>query len=156
MKSRFVVVTLLVLALAVPALMLAQQNSKAEKEVRAIVEEIRQVNLKGGPEAVALLDKYNADDVVRIPGTGQLNSKADVLNGFKTGTLKLEALEYSDIKIRMYGKWAIVTGIENGKGTYLGTPWAGAYRFSRVFVKRDGIWKTVLYQDTEVPKAAKQ
>jgi hypothetical protein len=37
-----------------------------------------------------------------------------------------------------------------------GTPWAGAYRFSRVFVKRDGIWKTMLYQDTELPKAAKQ
>jgi hypothetical protein len=156
MKPRFMIVTLVIFALTVPVQMLAQQNSKAEKEVRSLVEEIRQANLKGGSEAVAFFDKYLADDVVRIPGAGLLNNKADILNGFKSGKLKVESMEYLDIKVKIYGKWAIVAAIESGKGTYLGTPWTGTYRFSRVFVKRDGIWKTVLYQDTPIPGASKQ
>jgi hypothetical protein len=80
MKPRLVIVMLAVLALAVPVSMLAQQNSKAEKEVRAVVEELREANLKSGAEAAAIFDKYMADDGVRIPATGAIYTKADVLN----------------------------------------------------------------------------
>lgn len=143
---------LLVFALAVPVLTLAQQQSKAEKEVLAVVEEIRQAYFKGGSEILAILDKYIADDYVRISGRGELNSKADIQNGWKSGALKIESFEFSDLKAHTYGKTVvIVEGIETGKGTYLGRPWAGANRFSRVFVKQGGIWKNVQYQDTPIP-----
>jgi ketosteroid isomerase-like protein len=155
MKPRFVIVMLLILTLAVPATMLAQQSSKTEKEVRAVIEEIRQANLKGGSEAAAFFEKNVADDVVRIPGNGSLTSKADMQNGWKSGTLKVESLEESDITVHIYGKWAIVTGISKSKGTYLGTPFSGVYRWSRVLVKRDGSWKTELYQQTRIAEAAK-
>jgi hypothetical protein len=46
----------------------------------------------------------------------------------------------------------VVTGIENGKGVQMGKHWTGTFRFSRVFVKRDGIWKNVLYQNTRIPE----
>jgi hypothetical protein len=108
MRTRFVIVMLLVLALAVPAEMLAQQSSKAEKEIRAWIEEMRQVNLKGGPEAVAFVDKYVADDYIRIPGNGALNSKAELLNGFRSGALKPEVLEYSDIKVNILAPLTLV------------------------------------------------
>ena len=85
-----------------------------------------------------------------------LNTKADIMNGWSTGKLRVEAFDFSDVKVFMHGSTAVVTGIETGKGTYLGNPWTGAYRFSRVFVKRDGIWKMVLYQNTPVPGASKQ
>jgi hypothetical protein len=49
MKRSLAIVTLVILALTVPASMLAQQNSKAEKEVLAVVEEIRQSVIKGNP-----------------------------------------------------------------------------------------------------------
>jgi hypothetical protein len=48
----------------------------------------------------------------------------------------------------------VVTGIENGKGVQMGKHWTGTFRFSRVFVKRDGIWKNVLYQNTRIPEPA--
>jgi hypothetical protein len=51
MKTRFVIVLLMILALTVPASMVAQQNSKAEKEIRAVMAELEQANLKGGAEA---------------------------------------------------------------------------------------------------------
>jgi len=156
MKLRFVIAMLVILALAVPATLLAQQNSKAEKEVRAVMEEIRQSVIKGGPDFVTTLEKYYTDDMVRIPGHGRLLTGTDMLAAAKKGTTTVESLEYSDVKVRVYGNWAIATGIETGKGVQVGVPWAGAYRFSRVFVKRNGIWKNVLYQDTELPKSAKQ
>jgi hypothetical protein len=56
MKPRFAIAMLLVLALAIPATMLAQQ-SKAEKEVRAVIDELTQANLKGDAEAAAIFDK---------------------------------------------------------------------------------------------------
>ena len=149
MKPRFVIITLVIFALAVPTLMLAQQNSKAEKEISAQIEEIRQMALKSGEaEAAAFYDKYNADDVVRISPDGTLNTKAQILDGLRSGKTKLESFDFSDVKILIYGKTAVVTGIESGKGTYLGTPWTGAFRWSRVLEKRNGIWKVVLYQDT--------
>jgi len=155
MKPRFVVVALVILALALPASMLAQQ-SKAEKEIRAVVEEIRQSVIKGNPEYAATLEKYCAEDMVRIPGYGRLIAGTDFLAAAKKGATTVESLEISDLKVRVYGNWAIVTGIETGKGVQVGVPWTGTFRFSRVFVKRNGIWKNVLYQDTPIAGAAKQ
>ena len=69
MKPRFVIIMLLVLALAVPASMLAQQNSKDEQQIRALIEESRQANLKGGAEAIAFFQKSLPDDYVESPLT---------------------------------------------------------------------------------------
>jgi len=74
MKRRFVILTVVILALAVPASMLAQQNSKAEKEVRAVLEEQRQANLMGGAEAATAFDKLFADDYVRITADGAVHN----------------------------------------------------------------------------------
>jgi len=148
MKPRFVIVMLLVLALAVPASMLAQQNSKAEKEVRAVLTEITEANMKG-TGAVPIFEKYLADDYTRISDSGSVSTKADVLNGFKTGASTYQSLDLSDVKIRIYGKTAVVTGIVKGKGMTMGISDTDIPdRFTRVFVKRDGIWKSVLYQNT--------
>jgi len=154
MKPRLVIVMLAVLALAVPVSMLAQQNSKAEKEVRAVVEELREANLKSGAEAAAIFDKYMADDGVRIPATGAIYTKADVLNSFKSGTTKIEAIEWSDIKVRIYGKTAVVTGRAKSKGVLLGASDTQQSRWTRVFVKQNGTWRTVAYQTTKIAEPA--
>jgi hypothetical protein len=148
MKRSLALVTLVVLALAAPASILAQQNSKAEKEVRAVLEELRTAAMKGSAEGIRANEKYDADNFVRIPGDGRIFTKAEFLEGFKTRNVTVESLDYSDVKIRIDGKMAVLTAIETGKGVQMGKPWTGTFRFTRVFVKRDGIWKVVLYQDT--------
>jgi hypothetical protein len=156
MKRHLAIVTLVILALAVPASMLAQQNSKAEKEIRALLEEHRTAAMKGSAEGARIADKNYPDDFVRIPGDGRIFTKAEFLEGFKAGNVTVESLDYSDLKIRIDGKMAVVTGIKTGKGVQMGVPWTGTFRFSRVYVKRDGLWKNVLYQDTRMPAPAKQ
>jgi len=120
MNPRFVIVMLLVLALAVPASMLAQQNSKAEKEIRTVMAELEQANLKGGAEAAALLDKLIADDFTRIPPNGTALTKAEIMDGWRSGKIKVASLEVSDIKVRIYGHTAVVTGIETSKAAMMG------------------------------------
>jgi creatinine amidohydrolase len=145
----------LVLALAAPATMLAQ-GSKAEKEVGAILEELRQMPLKAGEYAIQTTEKYYTDDMVRIPGYGTLYTKADMIAGFKKAQTKADAFEFSDVKIRIHGNIAVVTGIESGKGRSgpAGVPWSDSLRFTRVLMKRDGMWKVVVYQDTKIPAPA--
>ncbi len=141
---------LLVFALAVPATMLAQQQSKAEKEIRAVLDQIKAANLKGGDEAAAAFDKLFADDYTRITPDGAVHNKADMLNGFRTGKTKIEAIELSDIKIRIYGHTAVVTGITNIKGVLVGENVPRQTRFTRVLVKRGDRWESVLYQNTPI------
>ena len=151
MKRSLSIVTSVILALAVPLQMLAQQNSKAEKEVRAVLEELRQANLKGGDDGAATFDKYIAVDVVRIPPNGTSVTKADMLDGFRAGKIKVEKMDQSDIKIYIYGNTAVVTGIVKFIGEQAGVNYTGnQYRFTRVFVRQDGIWKHVLIQNTRI------
>ena len=155
MKRSVAIVMLVVLALAVPAQMVAQQNSKAEQEVLAVIDELQEANLKGGVEGAVIFDKYLADDLTRIPANGAVLTKADLVNGFKTGKIKVDALELSDIKIRIYGHTAVATGISTRKETFMGAPVVGSTRWTRVFVKSDSVWKNVLYQNTGIAEPAK-
>jgi hypothetical protein len=150
MKSRFVIAMLLVLALAVPVSMLAQQNSKAEQEVRAVVDELAQANLKGGAEAASIFDKYYEDNFVRILTDGKVQTKADALDDFRSERVKFESFSHSDVKIRLYGNMAVVTGVATKKEIYMGAARNWPNRWSRVFVKRGGDWKCVLYQSTRI------
>ena len=151
MKPRLVTVVLLVLALAVPFSVLAQQNSNAEETIRAVLDEIKAANLKGGLEAVPVIEKYYADEYVRILSNGEIQTKAAALDAFRAGTTKVESVEISEVKVRRYGKTAVVTGIVKAKGTSLGVPNSPTgVRFTRVFVKRSNIWQCVLYQTTRI------
>ena len=149
-KRSLAIVRLVILALTVPPSMLAQQNSKAEKEVRAVLDELTQANLKGGAEAATIMDKYLADDMVRIPSNGSIFTKADMVDGFKTGKIKVEQMDLSDVKIHMYGNTAVVTGVISAKSTVIDASYNNKNRFSRVFVKRGGVWQSVLYQNTPI------
>jgi hypothetical protein len=155
MKPRFVIIVLLALSLAVPALMVAQ-GSKAEQEVRAVLAQSEQANLKGGAEAAATFEKILADDLTRIPPSGIALTKADIVNGFRTGKIKVESLENSDIKIRIYRRTAIATGVSTRKETFLGAGVTGSSRWTRVLVKRGGAWQIVLSQNTNIANSAKQ
>jgi ketosteroid isomerase-like protein len=152
MKLRFLIVVLLVLALAVPATMLSQQSTTAkEKEVRAVIDEIQKGVLKGGVEAAATLDKYNADDFTLIQGNGAIQTKAENREGFSSGKAGFQKMDLSDVKVHIYGNTAVVIGIEKYIGEQAGVKSTGnPARFTRVLVKRDGIWKQVLKQSTRI------
>jgi ketosteroid isomerase-like protein len=55
-----------------------------------------------------------------------------------------------DLKVKVYGDTAIVSGQTTDKGKYKGQDISGTYRFTDVFVKRDGKWMAVSTHVTPV------
>jgi len=50
--------------------------------------------------------------------------------------------------VRLYGDTAVVTARADVKGRQLGEDFSGPYRYTRVWVRRNGRWQTVSYQAT--------
>jgi hypothetical protein len=112
-----------------------------------LTEQARQAALKAD---VADVDKLLADDFTGITAIGGTNTKADISEFFKSGKLKYEAIDVSDMKVRVYGNTALVNSTANVKGHFGDTDISGQYRSVRVWVKRKGQWQTVSFQSTRV------
>ena len=99
---------------------------------------------------VATLDGLTSDDYVLINANGQLSNKAETMNAIKTGVIKLTSNEVSDMNVRVYGDTAIVTGKSTAKGSIGGRELKGPVMFTRVYVKKNGKWQSVAFQQTPV------
>ncbi len=99
---------------------------------------------------VATLDKLTADDYTLINAFGQEMDKSQTMNAIKSGDIKITSNELSDLKVRVYGNTAVVTGKSDVKGTMGGKDISGQLVFSRVYVKKNGRWQAVLFQQTRV------
>jgi ketosteroid isomerase-like protein len=98
-------------------------------------------------DAVAL-ERMTSDDYTFITLRGELRTKAEIVQGFKSGSFHYDSREISDLNVRVYGNTAIVTGRSIQKGKENGKDYSGDYRFTRVYVKQDGRWQTVALQTT--------
>ena len=116
------------------------QLKKMEKDRAAAV-------VKGD---VATLEKLTSDDYILINANGQLSDKATTMNNIKTGNIKLTANDVSDLKVRVYGNTAVVTGKSNATGTIGGRELKGPVMFTRVYVKNNGKWQSVAFQQTPI------
>jgi len=99
---------------------------------------------------IATLDKYTSDDYVLINMNGHMAGKSEMIEGFKSGSSKLTSEELSDLKVRVYGNTAVVTGKADVKGTLGGADATGQILFTRVYVKKDGRWQSTSLQQTRV------
>jgi hypothetical protein len=89
-----------------------------------------------------------ADDYVAITPLGQVITKLDTVAARKSGQLRYESIEISDMVVRVYGNTAVVTARASVKGVDLGEEFDGPYRFTRIWVRRAGHWLAVSYQAT--------
>jgi len=71
---------------------------------------------------------------------------------FSPERIKYEARQISDLRVRVYGNTAIVTGRAMQKGVENAKDYSGENRFTRVYVKKEGRWVSVALQVTLVAK----
>ncbi|MFZ0860934.1 MAG: nuclear transport factor 2 family protein [Candidatus Sulfotelmatobacter sp.] len=89
-----------------------------------------------------------ADDYVAITPLGQITTKQDTVSARKSGQLRYDTIDVSDMVVRVYGDTAVVTARADVKGHQLGEDFSGPYRYTRVWVRRTGHWQAVSYQAT--------
>jgi len=98
----------------------------------------------------AFLQKLFADEYLSTDHEGTTSTKAqDLANVAQTTTT---SFALTDMKVHVYGDTAVVTGLNTLKATFKGKDISGAYRFTDVFVKRDGRWQVVATQGSLVTK----
>lgn len=123
------------------------QTSTAEKELMTLAKELDAAFAKND---TVFLDRVNAEDWTLISPEGEVKSKAQVQKEMKDGTFKIESVETSEMKARVYGDAGVVTGRSRMKARYKGKPIDGTDRWTDVYIKRDGKWQCVASQVTHV------
>src|SRR5438046_2401336 len=148
-------ILILAVSLALPTIVLAKEKGTgATADVEATVKKIEQEILNGVLKSdTSALEKYLTSDYLGIAPDGVTQNKSEFMADVKSGTLKLESSEMSDIKVHVADPdMAVVVYRTNDKGTYKGKDITGEYRWLDVFVKRGGKWQIAIDQGTQIAK----
>jgi ketosteroid isomerase-like protein len=127
--------------------------AEAEKELLALHEAWAEARIKGD---VAFLETFYGQELrLNVMDGGVVERKDDIAMFDRAGKSDLEVIKPDYIKdvdmtVMTYGDTAVVTGVENLKGTAMGNYGEMALRFTNVLVHRDGRWQLVHHQSTPV------
>jgi len=144
-RVRASLVALLALVALAPPL--ARAQAPAEKELMDVENHWGEATVKGDVQA---LERLYAEEYLAIDPAGATFTKAQDIANVKSGNFKLATYKLDELKVRLHGEVAVVTGRNTIKATYMGKDISGAYRFTDVFVKRGGRWQALTTQGTLV------
>jgi hypothetical protein len=99
------------------------------------------------------LDGILADDWMLINGfidCGEVVDKARQLKDLEDGTLRVEAIDDSEVKCRVYGDAAVVTGCRRSIASYKNLDVSDLTRFSQFYVRQEGKWRCVSTQVSRI------
>ena len=141
--TGFVIASVLSLA----ALLGLAWAANVEEELKKLETDRAAAAVKGD---AATLEKQTSDDYTFINVYSRMSDKSQMVDAFKNGQSKLASDELSDMKVRVYGSTAVITGKADVKGTLGGKDTNGQIMFTRVYVKKGGSWQSVAFQQTLV------
>jgi ketosteroid isomerase-like protein len=122
----------------------AQSREETEREI---------IRLEHGlADAIAhndtvALDSLLPDDYIVVQVNGGTRAKGQYIADMKAGDLRYDLYGLENLKVRLYGDTAIVTGHAHAKGRDMQQgvfEWRSHYM--RVYVKREGHWQPVITQ----------
>ena len=119
-----------------------------QESVREILDLERQCKEASLRRDADFVQRTLADSYVAITPLGQVTTKQDTISARKSGQLRYQAMDVTDMVVRVYGDTAVVTARADVKGHQLGEDFSGPYRYTRVWVRHNGHWLTVSYQAT--------
>ena len=97
-----------------------------------------------------ILSSLLAEDFLITVEDGNTYGKVGYISHSADTSVHVEIAEMSDLRIRMHGATAVVTGAYREKGVSRGTPYEYHDRFTDVWIKNEGKWQ-VLASHYSVP-----
>ncbi len=98
----------------------------------------------------AKIGRLYASDFEYITPEGQIRNRKEQLDNIKNGGLLLQHAQSDEVKIRLYGDMAVLTGVFTGRGVYRGNPIDSRERYSTVWIRKDSSWQMVMEQGTRI------
>ena len=126
-----------------------QKGDSVEQAVMQLEEDLRVAITKGDMKAYGRLV---GDDYVYTNQDAVVRTKAQMVSAYDSGSLKYDSAKFDEIKVHAYGDTAVVTGRNTTKGKDNGKDFVGQFRYTRVYVKRQGTWQLVATQATRIPE----
>ena len=124
-------------------------SASDERELMQLVKDFNRAVLKGD---VAAQERILHEDYEHYGSRGTVENRSQYLENRKTGRITYEALEWDDIKVRLYGDTAIVTGHSTAKGKDEKGAFDDQRLFTIVFLRRDGRWQVLHSHATPITK----
>ena len=126
----------------------ADDKGKVEQLILQLEKEGREAALKNDLEAN---DRLLADDWMNTNPNGTVTTKPQLMALIKSGSFKILSIETEDVKVRVYGDCAVVTGLSTTKREGRdGQPVLRQVRFTRVYARTESRWQVVAAQSTPV------
>ena len=130
-------------ALAAVSLLLAMQPGEGDP-VRLLTELQQQLTRAWVAGDRTAIERIIAPEWTVTGPDGQISTRADVLREvFETRTHRISALTVDDVRVRVFGDAAVVTGRTRGRGESGNTPYDVEIRFTDTFVRRNERWQAV-------------
>ena len=90
-----------------------------------------------------------ADDFVDVGANGVRRTKAQNVEETRRGIVRWTTIVARDEQVTVFDSTAaVVTGEQEGTGTYDGKPFSRHVRYMRVYLKRRGRWENVAAQNS--------
>jgi uncharacterized protein (TIGR02246 family) len=124
-------------------------QSRAEREVSDTVKQWASSIVSRDMDA---LGRVLSDDIVITDSSGNVRGKKEELEILKPSPqVKTVSVDNDEVKIRVFGKTAVVTALTKMVFNIGGKESAMSMRYTAVFVKKDGRWQIVALQSARVP-----
>lgn len=92
---------------------------------------------------VGILSSLLAEDFIITVEDGSTYGKMGYISHTANTSVRVEVAEMSELKVRMHGNAAIVTGAYHEKGTSDGAPYEYRDRLTDLWMKSGGTWQVI-------------
>lgn len=141
MNLRLSLIVVAALALGALDLVVAQSKASPSSKILALENKWNDAYKRGD---VAGMESLLADDFVITVEDGSTFSKSGYIAHNADSALHVEISEMTDVKVRMHGNVAVVTGAYHEKGTSKGKPYESRDRATDVWMKNaNGAWQVI-------------
>jgi len=145
MPMKYLAFALFFLAIAATA----SAQSAVEAELRHLNDVVSEMQVK---KDVATADRLLADEYVMLQADGEISTKANVLSILKSPDFDCTSLSTEEVQVRVYGNAAVVTGVAHFEATLGGRDVGNVFRYTDVWVKKNGRWQTVSSHASPFPR----
>jgi ketosteroid isomerase-like protein len=119
---------------------IAQQNSADGEKVLALEKKWTESYKH---RDISILSSLLAEDFIITVEDGSTYGKAGYISHSADSSVHVDVAELSELKVRLHGDTAIVTGAYHETGESKGKPYEYRDRLTDVWMKRDGKWQVI-------------
>jgi hypothetical protein len=120
---------------------------ETERDVLSSWDAIRRAMLAND---TGILEARIAPDYEGCGADGRLHDRSQLLMAYSPGVVTLENFDVTDLRVRVFGRTATVTGSACMVGSYAGGRFKHVARFLDVFIERESVWLLTASQTTDI------